>query len=77
MPRLYIEVEVGIDIGRLRLVGKNGNAELLSGAQGGVVFMDDLAPVIPLFEHDALRLHGKLSLIHISFRCVRRYFFDC
>ena len=22
--------------------------------------MDDLAPVIPLFQHDALRLHGKV-----------------
>ncbi|KAA3167364.1 hypothetical protein F1996_11110 [Akkermansia sp. BIOML-A58] len=58
--RSYIRVEVGINIGRLRLVGKNGNAELLSGAQGGMVLMDDLAPVIPLFQHDALRLDGKV-----------------
>ena len=47
-------------------------------AQGGMVFMDDLAPVIPLFEEDTLRLHGKvfcfagqfhLSLIHIFIIC--------
>ena len=25
-----------------------------------MVFMDDLAPVIPLFEEDTLRLHGKV-----------------
>ena len=56
--RSRIGIQVGIDVGHIFLVGKNGDAELLSEPQGGMMLMDNLAPVISLFEYDAFRLDG-------------------